>query len=192
MTQQRKLAGVEDAAEDGDDAPIDEGSDPDAAAEPAAPAPAQAKESLLTAAAKARKERPAETDAEKILKEEQDMLRAITQRTALKSVKELAKACLWLLRGLGGLHSAPRSSLSRSWPRRPCLLRCSSILCMSCARIEQRSALVRIWATAGSWPQYVPWVVLGRPCCWACLGHCPVPRWLARDGPRQTQTDAFS
>ncbi len=62
---------------------------------PALPAelapPVQAKESLLTAAARARKDKPAETDAEKILKEEQDMLRAITQRTALKSVKELAK-----------------------------------------------------------------------------------------------------
>ena len=93
-TQLRKLAGAEDAPEDGGAAPDAEGSDPDAAAaEPAeAAAPAQAKESLLTAAAKARKERPAETDAEKILKEEQDMLRAITQRTALKSVKELAKA----------------------------------------------------------------------------------------------------
>lgn len=65
---------------------------------PAPPAelapPVQAKESLLTAAAKARKDKPAETDAEKILKEEQDMLRAITQRTALKSVKELAKVRL--------------------------------------------------------------------------------------------------
>ena len=94
FSQLRKLAGAEDAPEEDGGAPDAEGSDPDAAAgEPAEEAaPAQAKESLLTAAAKARKEKPAETDAEKILKEEQDMLRAITQRTALKSVKELAKA----------------------------------------------------------------------------------------------------
>ena len=55
------------------------------------PTPVAAKESLLAAAAKARKEQPAETEAERRLKEEQDMLRSITQRTALKSVKELAK-----------------------------------------------------------------------------------------------------
>ncbi|KAK9837229.1 hypothetical protein WJX81_000185 [Elliptochloris bilobata] len=89
----RKLAGADDAdggGSDGEAAEADGGNPTETlAAEPAAPA--QAKESLLTAAAKARKEKPAETDSEKILKEEQDMLRAITQRTALKSVKELAK-----------------------------------------------------------------------------------------------------
>ncbi len=91
--QLKKLAdGGEDA--DGSGSGGEQPGDAAAPAEAAeaAPAPAQAKESLLTAAAKARKEKPAETDSEKILKEEQDMLRAITQRTALKSVKELAKA----------------------------------------------------------------------------------------------------
>ena len=49
------------------------------------------KESLLVAAVRARKDQPEETDAEKHLKEEQDILRQITTKQALKSVKELAK-----------------------------------------------------------------------------------------------------
>lgn len=58
----------------------------------AAPGPVvQAKESLLAAAAKARKEHPAETQAEKLLKEEQEIMRNITARKALKSVKENAQ-----------------------------------------------------------------------------------------------------
>lgn len=52
---------------------------------------AQAKESLLAAAAKARKERPAETEAEARLKEEAEIMRNITARMALKSVKENAQ-----------------------------------------------------------------------------------------------------
>jgi hypothetical protein len=52
---------------------------------------AQQKESLLVATAKARKEKPEATEAEKRLQEEEEMLRAITQKAALKSVKELAK-----------------------------------------------------------------------------------------------------
>ncbi|CAD7695226.1 unnamed protein product, partial [Ostreobium quekettii] len=49
------------------------------------------KESLLVTAVRARKDQPEETEAEKLLKEEQDMLRQITTKQALKSVKELAK-----------------------------------------------------------------------------------------------------
>lgn len=51
----------------------------------------QAKESLLAAAAKARKEKPAETEAEKMLREEQEIMRNITSRKALKSVMENAQ-----------------------------------------------------------------------------------------------------
>ena len=40
--------------------------------------------------AKARKDQPMETDAQKRLREEQDMMRNITSRTALRGVKELA------------------------------------------------------------------------------------------------------
>ena len=58
----------------------------------AGPGPiSQAKESLLAAAAKARKEKPAETEAEKMLKEEQEIMRNITSRKALKSVMENAQ-----------------------------------------------------------------------------------------------------
>ncbi|EIE26736.1 P-loop containing nucleoside triphosphate hydrolase protein [Coccomyxa subellipsoidea C-169] len=58
----------------------------------AAPGPVvQAKESLLAAAAKARKEKPAETEAEKMLREEQEIMRNITSRKALKSVMENAQ-----------------------------------------------------------------------------------------------------
>eukprot|EP00884_Botryococcus_braunii_P021065 jgi/Botrbrau1/7642/Bobra.0159s0088.1 len=55
----------------------------------------QQKESLLVATAKARKERPEATEAEKRLQEEEEMLRAITQKSALKSVKELAKGVIY-------------------------------------------------------------------------------------------------
>lgn len=51
------------------------------------------KTSLLAATAKARKGAPKETEDDKRLKEEQEMLHNITNRTALKSVKELAKVC---------------------------------------------------------------------------------------------------
>ncbi len=57
----------------------------------AVPGPAAHKESLLAAAAKARKVKPAETDAERLLKEEQEIMKTITQRMALKSVKENAQ-----------------------------------------------------------------------------------------------------
>lgn len=48
------------------------------------------KESLLVRTAKARKDQPTETEAQKRLREEQDMMRNITSRTALRGVKELA------------------------------------------------------------------------------------------------------
>lgn len=60
--------------------------------EPPEPAVA-AKESLLLAAARAKKGKPEETEAEKLLKEEQAMMADITRTTALKGVKELAKVC---------------------------------------------------------------------------------------------------
>ncbi len=50
----------------------------------------QSKESLLVRTAKARKDQPTETEAQKRLREEQDMMRNITARTALRGVKELA------------------------------------------------------------------------------------------------------
>lgn len=49
------------------------------------------KDSLLVAAAKARATAPQETAAEKLLREEQEMLKAITAKAALKSARELAK-----------------------------------------------------------------------------------------------------
>lgn len=58
-----------------------------AAAEGAA---ARNKESLLNAAARARRAAPEETEAEKLLKEERDILHKITQKAALQSVKERA------------------------------------------------------------------------------------------------------
>ena len=62
-----------------------------AAASAAQQGQAQGKESLLAAAAKARKERPAETEAEAALREEAEIMRNITARMALKSVKENAQ-----------------------------------------------------------------------------------------------------
>lgn len=64
--------------------------------ETAAPAPAdnpdaRVKTSLLAATAKARRGAPKETEDDKRLKEEQEMLHNITNRTALRNVKELAK-----------------------------------------------------------------------------------------------------
>jgi ATP-dependent RNA helicase DDX41 len=69
---------------------------PEAAAAPAPPPPPQQtqskkKESLLVAAAKARATAPQETASEKLLREEQEMLKAITAKAALKSARELAK-----------------------------------------------------------------------------------------------------
>ena len=57
-------------------------------AEPEAPV----KTSLLAATAAARKGVPKETEDQKRLKEEQEMLHNITNRTALKTFAELAKA----------------------------------------------------------------------------------------------------
>lgn len=51
----------------------------------------RAKESLLIANARARLEQPEATEADKALEEEQDMMRLITQKQALKSGKELAQ-----------------------------------------------------------------------------------------------------
>ncbi|KAK9810473.1 hypothetical protein WJX72_011297 [[Myrmecia] bisecta] len=64
----------------------------------AGPPQARVKESLLISTAKARKGQPEESEAEKRLKEEAEILRAITQRTALKSVKELAKGVTYTQR----------------------------------------------------------------------------------------------
>ena len=52
---------------------------------------AAAKESLLLAAARAKKGKPEETEAEKLRKEEQAIMADITRKTALKGVKELAR-----------------------------------------------------------------------------------------------------
>lgn len=59
----------------------------------AMPGPSAHKESLLAAAAKARKVKPAETEAERLLREEQEIMKTITTRMALKSVKENAQVC---------------------------------------------------------------------------------------------------
>jgi hypothetical protein len=48
-------------------------------------------ESLLQLAAKSRKEKPEETEAEKALREEQDLLRQTTKQKALQGVQELAR-----------------------------------------------------------------------------------------------------
>ena len=61
-----------------------------AAEEQAAPV----KTSLLAATAKARKGAPKETEDQKRLKEEQEMLHNITNRTALKTFAELAQASI--------------------------------------------------------------------------------------------------
>ncbi len=53
-------------------------------------AAARNKESLLNAAARARRGAPEESEAEKLLKEERDILHKITQKAALQSVKERA------------------------------------------------------------------------------------------------------
>ena len=52
---------------------------------------AAAKQSLLVAAARAKKGRPEETEADKLRKEEQAIMADITRKTALKGVKELAR-----------------------------------------------------------------------------------------------------
>jgi len=62
-----------------------------AAAASAEAAATKKKESLLVAAAKARATAPHETAAERLLREEQAMLKAITAKAALKSAQELAR-----------------------------------------------------------------------------------------------------
>lgn len=62
-----------------------------AASAPVDTADTRVKTSLLAATAKARKGAPKETEDDKRLKEEQEMLHNITNRTALRNVKELAK-----------------------------------------------------------------------------------------------------
>lgn len=52
---------------------------------------ARPKESLLVTAVRARRGMPEESEAEKRLKEEREMLKQITTKQALKSVGELAK-----------------------------------------------------------------------------------------------------
>lgn len=51
----------------------------------------RSKESLLVSAVRARRGMPEESEAEKRLKEEREMLKQITTKQALKSVGELAK-----------------------------------------------------------------------------------------------------
>jgi hypothetical protein len=51
----------------------------------------RAQESLLVQTAKSRKDKPEDTEAVKRLKEEQDILVHVTKKSALQSVKELAK-----------------------------------------------------------------------------------------------------
>lgn len=80
--------------EDQDDIPLN-GSERDdqttaAAAEPPADAQARGKQSLLIMKAKQLQEAPAETDAERALREEATLMRAVTQRQALKTYQELA------------------------------------------------------------------------------------------------------
>lgn len=61
---------------------------------PPAPRPAEVqgeKRSLLVQAAAAKKGRPEESESERLMKEEQELLRNITRQKALKGVKELAK-----------------------------------------------------------------------------------------------------
>lgn len=53
--------------------------------------PCRNKESLLVQTARARQEQPVETEADKQLYEEEDILKHVTQKTALKTAKELAK-----------------------------------------------------------------------------------------------------
>lgn len=55
------------------------------------PAATRGKESLLNAAARARRGQVEETEHEKILREEEDILHHITQKTALQAVGERAK-----------------------------------------------------------------------------------------------------
>lgn len=70
-----------------------DGDEPEVAAGPLPPPPV-VKESLLRATAKARKDKPEETEAEKQIREEAEMLADMQKRTALKGVKELAKVIL--------------------------------------------------------------------------------------------------
>ena len=61
---------------------------------PPAPVPAERqaeKKSLLMQAAAAKKGKPEESESQKLLKEEQELLKNITRQKALKGVKELAK-----------------------------------------------------------------------------------------------------
>ena len=58
------------------------------------------KTSLLAATAKARKGAPKETEDQKRLKEEQEMLHNITNRTALKTFAELATVSHWQLQSI--------------------------------------------------------------------------------------------
>ena len=95
-------AAGEDGGDDDDDehqrrqrAPLPEATAAAAIAGPSEPPQQQQqskkKDSLLVAAAKARATAPQETAAEKLLREEQEMLKAITAKAALKSARELAK-----------------------------------------------------------------------------------------------------
>ena len=63
-------------------------------------AAAPPKESLLVAAARARKDGPTETDSERVLREEREMMAAITAKQALKSAKELATGATLTTRAL--------------------------------------------------------------------------------------------
>ncbi len=56
---------------------------------------------MLVQAARTRQEKPPETQADKQLHEEEDILKHVTQKTALKTVKELAKVCLYFHKAEG-------------------------------------------------------------------------------------------
>jgi hypothetical protein len=108
------------------DAAGDAGAGPGGSGGAAAAGQQQAKESLLSAAAKARKERPAETEAEARLREEAEIMRNITARMALKSVKENAQ-----------VRCALRNLLLRRATWEPC-----------CRLFVAAHVLVRLWHTA--------------------------------------------
>ena len=71
---------------------------------------APVKTSLLAATAKARKGAPKETEDQKRLKEEQEMLHNITNRTALKTFAELAQVCLFSFNAVRALCIALQHS----------------------------------------------------------------------------------
>eukprot|EP00879_Flechtneria_rotunda_P016085 GHRR01016826.1.p1 GENE.GHRR01016826.1~~GHRR01016826.1.p1 ORF type:complete len:570 (+),score=225.58 GHRR01016826.1:392-2101(+) len=92
----RRLQGFSSGPSDADDSGYDS-ERPEQAVRQPMPAPAAApaaqqrgKESLLVQTARAKKEAPPESATDKVLQEEADMMRHITQKQALRAAKELA------------------------------------------------------------------------------------------------------